>query len=165
MKRVLPAPLFSATVLAIWLLLNNSLAIGQVLLGLLLALAVPLVITGREVHSVAGGRRLVRGVVAMRLGLRVLADIVVANLEVARRILGPESALQPRFVWVPLDIRDPRGIAVLAAVVTLTPGTVSADLSPDGRRLLVHGLHVPDEGDLVATVKQRYEVPLMEIFP
>jgi multicomponent K+:H+ antiporter subunit E len=163
-KRILPAPLLSATLFATWLLLNNSLAAAQIVLGLLLAVAVPLVTAGQG-ESVAGKRRLRRGVIAAEVALRVLGDIVVSNIEVARRILGRESALRPRFVWVPLDIRDPRGIAVLMAVVTLTPGTVSADLSPDRRRLLVHGLHVPDEGELVATVKRRYEASLMEIFP
>jgi multicomponent K+:H+ antiporter subunit E len=164
-KSFLPSTLLSTSILATWLLLNNSLAAGQIVLGLLLAVAVPLVTAGQGGKSVAGARRFGRGVVAAKLALRVLGDIVVSNIEVARRILGPESALQPRFVWVPLDIRDPRGIAVLMAVVTLTPGTVSADLSPDRRRLLVHGLHVPDEGELVATVKRRYEASLMEIFP
>jgi multicomponent K+:H+ antiporter subunit E len=162
---MLPAPLLSATLLATWLLLHNSLAFGQILLGALLALALPLLTAGLRQESVPGERRFARGVLAVTFALRVLGDIVVSNIEVARRILGPESALQPRFVWVPLDIRDPRGIAALMAVVTLTPGTVSADLSPDRRRLLVHGLHVPDEAELVATVKQRYEAPLREIFP
>lgn len=164
MKRILPSPLLSATLLATWLLLNNSLAAGQVVLGLVLAIAVPVVTAGLREESVAGARRFARGAIAARLALRVLGDIVASNIEVARRILGPESALEPRFVWVPLDIRDARGIAALMAVVTLTPGTVSADLSPDRRQLLVHGLHVPDEAELVATVKQRYEAPLMEIF-
>lgn len=165
MKRILPSPLLSATLLATWLLMNNSLAAGQIVLGLVLAIAVPAVTARLREKSFAGARRFARGAVAARLALRLLGDIVVSNIEVARRILGPESALEPRFVWVPLDIRDARGIAALMAVVTLTPGTVSADLSPDRRRLLVHGLHVPDEAELVATVKQRYEAPLMEIFP
>lgn len=165
MSRLLPSPLLSATLLVVWLLLNNALAVGQILLGVALAVAVPLATAGLREKSAAGERRFARGIAALRLSLRVLGDIVVSNIEVARRILGPESALEPRFVWVPLDIRDPRGIAALMAVVTLTPGTVSADLSPDRRRLLVHGLHVPDEVQLIATVKQRYEAPLMEIFP
>lgn len=165
MSRILPAPLLSATLLATWLLLNNTLAAGQVMLGMLLAVAVPLLAAGARQESVSAGRRSVRALAAARLALRVLGDIVVSNIDVARRILGPESALQPRFVWVPLDLRDPHGVAALAMVVTLTPGTVSADLSADRSRLLVHGLHVPDADQLIATVKQRYEAPLLEIFP
>jgi multicomponent K+:H+ antiporter subunit E len=85
-------------------------------------------------------------------------------VEVARRILGPEAALKPRFVWVPLDIQQPWGIATLAGIITLTPGTVSSDLSADRRYLLVHALNEDDPAALVATIKARYERPLMEIF-
>jgi multicomponent K+:H+ antiporter subunit E len=94
----------------------------------------------------------------------VLADIVVANLRVARLVLGPRSALRPRFVRIPLDITHPRGVNLLAAIITLTPGTVSADLGEDRRTLLVHGLAVPDERAVIAAIKARYEVPLREIF-
>jgi len=101
---------------------------------------------------------------ALRLGLVVLWDIVVSNVEVARRILGAESRMKPAFVWVPLAIRDPHGIAALAGIITMTPGTLSSDLSEDGRHLLVHALHVDDAQALVASIKSRYEAPLMRIF-
>ncbi len=155
----MPAPLLSAALLVVWLLLNNTLAPGQILLGALLALVLPL-LTDRLRPERAHLRR---PVLAARLLLRVLWDIVLANFEVARRILGPEAALRPRFVWLPLDIRDPWGIAVLAGIITLTPGTVSSDLTADRRYLLVHALDVDDPAALVAAIKQRYERPLMEI--
>ncbi|MGK2942652.1 MAG: Na+/H+ antiporter subunit E [Immundisolibacter sp.] len=159
MRRLLPAPLLSAALLVVWLLLNNTLAPGQILLGALLALVLPL-LTDRLRPERAHLRR---PALAVRLLLRVLWDIVLANFEVARRILGPEAALRPRFVWLPLDIRDPWGIAVLAGIITLTPGTVSSDLTADRRYLLVHALDVDDPAALVAAIKQRYEGPLMEI--
>lgn len=159
MRRLLPAPLLSAALLVVWLLLNNTLAPGQILLGALLALVLPL-LTDRLRPERAHLRR---PVLAARLLLRVLWDIVLANFEVARRILGPEEALRPRFVWLPLDIRDPWGIAVLAGIITLTPGTVSSDLTADRRYLLVHALDVDDPAALVVAIKQRYERPLMEI--
>jgi multicomponent K+:H+ antiporter subunit E len=55
----------------------------------------------------------------------------------------------------------------LAGIITMTPGTLSSDLSPDRKHLLVHALHCPDEAAeaaLVADIKARYEAPLMEIF-
>lgn len=160
MRRLLPSPLLSAALLAVWLLLNNTLAPGQALLGALLALALPL-LTDRLRCERARMRRPLQ---AARLLMVVLVDIVLANIEVARRILGPESALRPRFVWLPLDIRDPHGIAVLAGIITLTPGTVSSDLTADRRYLLVHAFNCDDPAALVASIKQRYEYPLMEIF-
>lgn len=160
MRRLLPSPLLSAALLLVWLLLNDTLAPGQLLLGALLALALP-PLTDRLRPERARLRRPLR---AARLLVVVLVDIVLANIEVARRILGPESVLRPRFVWLPLDIRDPYGIAALAGIITLTPGTVSSDLSADRRYLLVHAFNCDDPAALVASIKQRYERPLMEIF-
>jgi len=94
----------------------------------------------------------------------VLKDIVTSNIEVARLILGRESAIRPDYVWVPLSLTDTHGIVVLAGIVTMTPGTLSADLSPDRSQLLVHAFNIDDPAALIATIKARYEAPLMEIF-
>ena len=91
-------------------------------------------------------------------------DILVANMAVAKLILGKPERLRPAFVEVPLDTDNEFVITVLASVVSLTPGTVSADISADRRTLLVHGLDVEDRAALVASIKQRYEAPLKEIF-
>ena len=160
MSRLLPSPLTSAVLFVSWLLLNESVSTGHLLLAALLAIAIPL-----AAAPVRGERARIRHPgAAMRLAMVVLWDIVVSNVEVARRILGPESRLKPAFVWVPLSIRDPHGIAALAGIITLTPGTLSSDLSEDQRHLLVHALHVDDEQALVASIKSRYEAPLMHIF-
>lgn len=160
MRRWLPQPLLSAALLVVWLLLNSTLAPAHLLLGALLAWLLPLLVAPFRPAPV----RLRRPWLAACLLARVLWDIVLANLEVARRILGPEAVLKPHFVWVPLDIEHPWGIATLAGIITLTPGTVSSDLSPDRRHLLVHALDVADPAALVAGIKARYERPLMEIF-
>ena len=160
MTRLLPMPLVSLLVFALWLLLNGTVAAGHLLLAATIAIAVPLAIAPWR----PAAPRIRRPGLVVKLGLRVLADIVVANLQVARQVLGPQSALQPAFVWVPLDLVDDHAVAALAGIVTMTPGTLSADRSADGRYLLVHGLHVPDAQALVADIKARYEAPLKEIF-
>ena len=164
MSRWFPAPLASALVFVVWLLLNNTVDAAHLLLAGLLAVALPLV-TARlvperpTIHDWGA---------AAKLALVVLYDIVKSNVEVARRILGPERAIRSRFVWVPLDLRDRHGILALAGMITMTPGTVSSELSPNRRHLLVHVLHI--EGgeagvaDLIAGIKQRYERPLIRIF-
>lgn len=161
MRRWLPAPMLSASLWAIWLLLNNTLDPAHMVLGAVLALAIPLY-AGRLWPERPRPRR--PGMV-LRLGLAVLWDIVLSNLEVARRVLGPEARLRPGFVWLPLAVRDPYAIATLAGIITLTPGTLSAELSPDRRHLLIHALHLEDPEALVSTIKARYEAPLLEIFP
>ncbi len=160
MRRLIPAPMMSAFLFVAWLLMNGSLSAGHVVLAAILGIAIPLL--GAPLR---GERASVsRPTVVLRLGGIVLWDIVMSNIEVARRILGPESRIRPAFVWVPLELRDPHGIAALAGIITLTPGTLSSDLSADGRHLLVHALNVDDPSALVASIKARYEVPLIEIF-
>ena len=88
-----------------------------------------------------------------------------ANITVARQVLGPEHRLRPGVVWIPLEIRNIHGIAALTSFITLTPGTVSSELSDDRRYLLVHLLDMDDADSVVRDIKQRYERPLMEIFP
>ena len=85
-------------------------------------------------------------------------------LVVARLILGPRAALRPGFVRVPVDLREPYAVFTLACIITLTPGTVSSSISEDRRWLLVHALDVDDEAALIADIRQRYELPLKEIF-
>ena len=163
MRRLLPSPLISAVLWVAWLMLNESASVGQMLLGAVLAVGIPLFSERFRPQR----PRIKRWGTVVRLGLVVLRDIVVSNLEVARRVLGPEAAMRPRFVWVPLDIRDPHGIVALAGIITMTPGTLSSELAEDHRHLLVHALHCPDDAAqaaLVADIKARYESPLREIF-
>lgn len=157
--RLFPAPLLSAVLFVTWLLLNGASA-GHVALGAALAASVPWLTERFRPDR----PRLGAWPVALRLVLTVLWDIVVSNVQVAWWILGPERRIQPRFVWLPLDIRDPHGIASLAGIITMTPGTLSADLTEDRRFLLVHALNVSDEAALITSIKARYESPLRRVF-
>ena len=159
-RRLLPSPWSSLVLFVAWLMLDGTWTLGQALMGALLALAIPVWTARLHTHKPA----LRSPLVAMRLGATVLRDIVVSNLDVARRILGPEAAIRPGFVWVPLSITDPHGIVTLAGIVTMTPGTLSAELSDDRRHLLVHALDVGDAAALVESIKSRYEAPLIAIF-
>lgn len=158
--RLLPSPLQSVMLFAVWLLLNQTLAPGHLVLGALLAVALPIALE----PLARPYPRLRRPATIARLALTVARDVVVSNVEVARRILGPDAALRPGFVTVPLEIADPYAIATLAGIVTMTPGTVSCAVAPDGSALVVHALHLVDPDGLVADIKSRYEAPLKEIF-
>ena len=156
----LPHPIGSITLTVFWLWLNNTLEPGHVLLGAFLGWALPLFARRfwPERERVSKPWRL------LPFAMVVLADVVTANLRVARAVLGPVARLRPGFARVPLDVRSDIGIAVLANTVTLTPGTLSADLSEDRRELIVHYLDERDPGALVAGIKERYERPIMEVF-
>jgi multicomponent K+:H+ antiporter subunit E len=159
LRRLLPSPLLSGLLAVSWLMLNESASVGHLLLAVLLAVAIPWWTNRFRADPLV----LRKPGLALRFALRVLVDIVVSNIDVARRVLGPEAVLQSRWLWVPLDVRSPAGQAVLAGVVTLTPGTLSSEFSPDRRFLLVHALHCTDEATMVAEIKARYEAPLLEI--
>lgn len=161
LRRLFPSPALSITVLAFWMVMSFSFDVGQLLLGLLLGLVIPLFAArlDREFARI-GTLRPVPKLLAV-----ILWDILICNLRVAAQVLGPEERLKPGFIWIPLDIGNIHGIAALTSFITLTPGTVSAALSEDRRHLLVHVLHLEDADALIAEIKSRYEAPLMEIFP
>ena len=160
-KRWLPSLPLSATVFCFWLLMNDDISVGQVVMALVLALVIPVFAARLDREFARIGR--LRSVPRM-LGV-LLLDIVQANVTVALQVLGPERKITPGFIWVPLDIGNIHGIAALTSIITLTPGTVSSALSDDRRHLLVHVLNLDDADEVIRQIKTRYEAPLMEIFP
>jgi multicomponent K+:H+ antiporter subunit E len=160
MKGWWPSPFLSLVMWVLWLLLANDFSAGQMVLGLFFAWLVPLLTRPfwLDRPRIRNPWRLVTFL------LLVHRDILLANVTVAKLILRSPDRLRPAFVEVPLDIDDEFVITLLASIVSLTPGTVSADVSRDRRMLLVHGLDVGDTAMLVASIKQRYEAPLKEIF-
>ncbi len=158
--RLLPHPVLTPLLTLIWLLLVNSVAPGQILLGLLLGWLIPLFTLRFWPDRVSIHQPLI----LLRFLILLIYDILVANAIVAFRILLGPRHVQPAFVVVPLDLRSDLGISLLANTICLTPGTVSAWLSPDRRTLVVHGLDVRDPEALVTTIKRRYETPLLKVF-
>jgi multicomponent K+:H+ antiporter subunit E len=160
LRQVLPHPLLTVVLAVTWVLLVNSLTIGQALLGLFLGWAIP-VFTRRFWPDPV---RIARPWWLVFFFVKVLWDILVANVAVALLILAGQRFARPAFVPVPLTLRTELAISILANTVSLTPGTVSAWLSPDRRILLVHGLRVTDPDALAQEIKTRYEKPLVYIF-
>ena len=161
MKKWLPQPLFSLFLWIVWLLLANSAAPGQMLLGAVAAVGLPLFTRKFWPDQPCLGRPM-----ALARYIAVfLLDVVVANIAVAWLILGPSRRLRPGFIRIPLDLESDFAITVLAHTISLTPGTVSSDLDPAGRTLLIHVLDLDDEAALARRIKKRYETPLKEIFP
>lgn len=145
-----------------WLLLAERMTFGQLLLGL--AVSTGMVFGFRPVRP--AHPRLHRPLSALRLIGRVTVDILRSNYNVARIVLGLTGKREIRsgFVDIPMQLRDPHGLATLAAIVTSTPGTVWANLSPDGATLTLHVLDLTDEETWRRIIKERYETLLMEIF-
>ena len=161
MKKIFPAPLLSVALFLIWLLLNQSVSPGNIVLALILALLLPVMFRGLRPRYVR-----VRNVGAiLRLSWAVMVDTTASNVAVLRFLAWPSSRrAESGFVKIPLDLRDPNGLAVLAMIVCLTPGTSWAELSRDRSVLMLHVLEVKDAQEVIDHVKASYERPLMEIF-
>lgn len=156
----LPTPVLSLLLLAVWLLLARSIAPGQILLGSFLAIMIPLL-----THRFWDSRpRINKPGLLLRFILRLLGDIIIANFEVAYLIINPFRKMRPHFIEYPLMLEDRFTITLLASTISLTPGTVSANLRLDGKSLLIHALDVDDPDALVAQIRKRYEQPLKEIY-
>jgi multicomponent K+:H+ antiporter subunit E len=158
---LLPHPLLTLLLTVVWTLLQNSISAGMVVFGLILGVIIPLVTSAWWPDR---PRRFRMGRMAA-YSILVIWDIMVANVQVAWIVLTrPNSKLRPAWVVVPLDLRQPEAISVLAGTITLTPGTVSADLSDEGHCLLVHALDTDDPDAVRDEIKDRYERRLKEIF-
>ncbi|MBU1425362.1 MAG: Na+/H+ antiporter subunit E [Gammaproteobacteria bacterium] len=159
-RRLLPRPGLSAALFLLWAVLSNAASAATLLLGALLALLLP--------HIAApfwpDAPRLARPFVAVRFAARIVWDMLLANVAVARRVVGPLAKLHPAFIEVPLDLRDPFAATVLGSIVSLTPGTVSIDVDRERWVLQVHALDAPDPDALIRQIKQHYEAPIREIF-
>lgn len=160
-RRALPSLPQSFTVFVFWLLMAEDFGAGNVLMALLLAIVMPLIATRLEREFA----RMARLDVFIELGLVLLWDLVKANVTVARQVLGREEKLSPHFIWIPLELTNIHGISALAAVITLTPGTVAAALTDDRKHMLVHVLSTDDPQGMIDEIKQRYEVRLRKVFP
>lgn len=158
--RLFPMPAHSLLLFVVWLLLNNTLAAGHIVLATFFAITIPLLTSNLQDPQPSFQRPWL----CLKYVLRVLSDIVIANFEVALLVLGPNRKLKPGFVAIPIDISHKFPITILASTVSLTPGTVSAEISSDEHWLYVHVLHLTDKEALISLVKQRYEAPLKEIF-
>jgi multicomponent K+:H+ antiporter subunit E len=160
MKRI--PPVLTLLLVVMWALLNNSASIGTLLLGLIIATL--LMLAAAQLRPVQP--RLRRLWIVIPLICRVIADVVHSNIGVGRIVLGlvRDRSIHSGFINIPLDLRDPHGIAILAAIITSTPGTAWAGISEDCGTLKLHILDLQDDQHWIRIIKERYEQPLIRIF-
>jgi len=161
LRKLLPHPFLTLTLIVVWQMLVNKLTLGNLLLGTILALIIPVITSPYWPNrpNLRSAPRIVEYI------LVVLWDICVANVQVAYVILFKTNAsTKPAWISIPLELRTPEAITVLAGTITMTPGTVSSDVAADGRSLLVHCLDAADPDAVRDEIKARYEARLKEIF-
>ncbi|MFM2323807.1 Na+/H+ antiporter subunit E [Brachymonas denitrificans] len=161
MRRLFPAPLLSAALVVLWLLLNESWSVGHVLLALLLGLLLPVLFASLRPQQ----PRIRRPLRVLRLVLLVGRDVLRSNLEVGTGVLRLQQRVpNSAFVTIPLELRDPTGLAALAMITTVVPGTVWCELARDASAVRLHVWDVQDEAAFIAHYKSAYEAPLLEIY-
>lgn len=161
LRKLFPHPYLTLLLVMTWLLLVDQFKLGSVVFALILGIIIPIITA-----PYWPDRPILRNPLTI-VGylLIVMYDIVKSNFIVARIVLfKPSSKLQSCWVTVPLDLRTPEAITVLAGTITMTPGTLTADMSGDGRALLIHCLHAPNPDEIRDDIKARYEARLMRIF-
>jgi multicomponent K+:H+ antiporter subunit E len=162
MKRWLPFPLFSLSLLGMWIVLNGTAAAAPVLLGAALGVAGGWVLARLQAPL---GRVRRRVWTASALLWLVFVDIVRSNIAVGRIVLRPGARGRTAgFLELPLEMRNPGGLAVLACIVTATPGTSWARYDAGSDTVTIHVLDLVDEQAWIRQFKERYERRLMEIF-
>ena len=161
LRKLAPAPLTSVALFALWIALARTFTVGQAVLGLCLAVVIPILTQGLRPTMV----RVRRPLVIVRYIFTVGYDVLLSNIQVGWGVVRWGSR-KPRskFVIVPLELRDPLGLAALSMVTTVVPGTVWSELALDRSALLLHVWNAEDEPAFVARFKARYEQPLKEIF-
>src|SRR6056297_2572607 len=160
-RHIFPHPLLSVLLTAVWLGLANKVTPGNLLLGAILGILVPILTAPYWPRRAKIGRPLR----VIEYFMIVLWDIVVANVEVSMIILFKRNRdIHSHWITVPLELTSPEAITVLAGTITMTPGTVSSMLAADGSSILVHCLHTDDPEGVRDNIKSRYEWLLKEIF-
>lgn len=161
LKKFLPHPHLTMLLTVVWLLLANAYTINSLVFGLLMGLVIPWITA-----PYWPDRPVIRNVPGIIEYIAIVIwDIIKSNIAVAKIVLFvPNDKLRPAWVTVPLDLHEPEAITVLAGTITMTPGTLTAELAADGHSLLVHCLHAPDPDGVRDEIKERYERRLKEIF-
>jgi multicomponent K+:H+ antiporter subunit E len=160
--RLIPHPILSLSLVLVWIGLVNKVTPGNLVLGVILGLVIPLMTRAYWPDR----PKIARPLKVVEYILIVIWDILVANVQVAAIILFKRNEnIRSAFITVPIEVTSPEAITILAGTITMTPGTVSAMLCADGRAILVHTLHTDDPDGVRDSIKERYERRLKEIFP
>lgn len=161
MKRMLPHPAFAFALFMMWLMLTGALSPGHILLGSTIAVLATKAVAALQPEPV----KIRLSWAIPKLAFIVLQDIIRSNVAVARIVLfGRRQDHRSGFLQLPLDLRDRYGLAILACIITATPGTLWLQYNRTRNLLLIHVLDLVDDQTWIDLIKNRYECLLMEIF-
>ncbi|MBN1301950.1 MAG: Na+/H+ antiporter subunit E [Melioribacteraceae bacterium] len=144
----------------VWMFLNGNLDFINFIEGF----AVGFIILWMSTYAKSSSRYFGKIPKVFNFVFYFIYELIVANIKVAYDILTPRHRMNPAVFAVPLDVKTDIEITLLANVITLTPGTLSLDVSNDKKVLYVHAAYVKDREEFVREIKEGFEKKLMEIF-
>lgn len=159
MIRLLPFPLLSLVLFAMWVLLTGF-SPGHAVLGAIVALIIPRVMLALGVDR----PRIRVGWPMVRLAGAVIADIVRSNIAVARIVLFNPKGRKSGFIRLPIELENRYALAVLGVIISATPGTLWLQHNARHKVIIIHVLDLVDEEFMINLIKNRYEKLLLEIF-
>jgi multicomponent K+:H+ antiporter subunit E len=160
MKRILPHPVLAVFILLFWLAVQQSAGLGHLLLGVVVAVAVShlaAVFATDQVH-IRKPHRL------FQLAFIAILDIVRSNVAVLMILFQPRPKPQAGFIEMDLQLRSPTGLAILACIITATPGSAWLEYDQERSKVLIHVLDLVDEAQWIETIRTKYEAILLEVF-
>ena len=150
--------LYNLLMAIVWMLLQNSSTIGSFLFGYGMGLLVLWVL-----HLFGGYELYTRRVYALiKLIILFFKELIMANIAVFKTVLRPKISINPGIVEVCTELKHPGEVVLLAVMITLTPGTLSINLSPDNHSIYVHALDVPDRESMIEQIRHM-EKAIMEV--
>ncbi len=155
--------LLAGLVLALmWAAVTGSFTFGNILFGGVIGF-VALWLMRDRIAQPTLYRKFAR---AISLSGLFLYELSLSALRVAILVVRPDmkSHLKPAIIGYPLRVKSDREITLLANLITLTPGTLSVDVSNDRKVLYVHALSAPDRDKLIADIAGGFEQKIMEVF-
>lgn len=143
----------------IWLLLEGNYTLGSFLFGYLIGVLILFLLRRFLVFEFY----LKRVWAIIKLIVLFFVELIKANIDVLKIVISPRLTNKPGIVAVETRLDTKLEITLLAALISLTPGTTSMDFSPDGKTIYVHSLHVPDKEEMIEKIRNTFERAIMEV--
>jgi multicomponent Na+:H+ antiporter subunit E len=145
----------------LWSALTGQFTLENLTAGFVLGYIVLYLLRG----AFGGAQYFSKGAQLLRFTFFFLVELLIANVRVARDVLRPGPLrMKPRVIAVPLTIQGDVAITLLANVISLTPGTLSLDISDDRKVLFVHAIHAPDADETRLQIKEGFERLVSSLF-
>ncbi|MCF7863396.1 MAG: Na+/H+ antiporter subunit E [Kiritimatiellales bacterium] len=152
--------IYNILISMLWALLTGKVTIGSLSIGFLLgyvALTLLYPATGKKLSYFQKSMQFVG------FSLFFAKELIVSSAKVALDVVKPLPLMRPGVIGIPLDAETDLEITLLANLISLTPGTLSLDVSPDRKTLYIHAMYVVDPDDLRREIKDGMERRLLEL--